>query len=54
VIWMYNNPAPVMAAGAAGTLAFTGGNVVWSVLAGFALIAVGSAISRMLPRRSDR
>lgn len=51
---MYNNPTPVMAAGTAGTLAFTGANVVWSVLAGFALIAAGSAINRMRPRRSDR
>lgn len=54
VTFMYSNPTPVMAAGAAGALAFTGSNVMWSILASFALIAAGSAINRMLPRRADR
>lgn len=51
---MYNNPTPVIAAGAVGSsLAFTGTNTVWSVLAGFALIAAGSALWRIVPRRED-
>lgn len=48
---MYNNPTPAMAAGATGTLAFTGANVIWWVLAAFALIAAGSALARIAPRR---
>lgn len=48
---MYNNPTPVIAAGAAGTLAVTGSNVLWSVLAGFALLAAGSALKRIAPRK---
>jgi len=48
---MYNNPSPVLAAGTAGALAFTGANVVWLVLASFAMLAAGTAMSRIMPRR---
>jgi len=48
---MYSNPTPVVAAGSAGTLAFTGSNMIWFVLAGFALIAAGTALARVIPRR---
>jgi hypothetical protein len=34
-----------------GTLAYTGLNVVWLALAGFALIAAGMAVLRTVPRR---
>lgn len=47
---MYSNPSPAIAAGAVGTLAFTGANPVWTILAGFALLAAGSAIARIAPR----
>jgi hypothetical protein len=49
---MYNNPTPVVAAGTAGALAYTGANVVWFALAAFALIAAGTALTRIMPRRS--
>ncbi|MEO8518446.1 MAG: hypothetical protein ABI438_04645 [Dermatophilaceae bacterium] len=49
---MYNNVAgSAVAAGSVGTLAFTGANTVWFALAGFALIAAGTALARMVPRR---
>jgi hypothetical protein len=41
----------VAAVAAAGTLPFTGLNLIWVLLAGFALIAAGTAIMRMIPRR---
>ena len=49
---MYNN-AGTTAAG--GGLAMTGltGNVLWLFLAGFALIALGLALVRTLPRRES-
>ena len=47
---MYSNPSPAIAAGAVGTLALTGANPVWTILAGFALLAAGSAIARIAPR----
>lgn len=52
---MYNNPTSVIAAGAtgAGALAYTGANVLWTVLAGFAFIAAGSALARVVPRREQ-
>jgi hypothetical protein len=50
-VTMYNNPTSVIAAGSAGTLAFTGANAIWLVLAGFALIAAGTALARVVPRR---
>ncbi|MGD6980393.1 MULTISPECIES: hypothetical protein [Citricoccus] len=51
---MYDNPSVPMAAGlAAGTggLAMTGADVFWFVLAAFALLALGMAILRIVPRR---
>jgi hypothetical protein len=47
---MYNNPA---ALGTAGGLAMTGltGNPIWLFLAVFAMIALGLAILRTVPRR---
>jgi hypothetical protein len=47
---MYNN-ASVMSAG--GFLAMTGltGNPIWAFLAAFALIALGLAVLRTIPRR---
>lgn len=50
---MYNNPSPVLAAGTAGALAFTGANVLWLVLAAFAMLAVGTAMARIAPRRQQ-
>jgi LPXTG-motif cell wall-anchored protein len=32
-------------------LPFTGSNLLWAVLAGFALLAVGLALRRIFPRR---
>ena len=47
---MYNNPSAAGAAGiGAATLPYTGIDAIWLMLAGFALIAAGSAIMRMLP-----
>lgn len=49
---MYNNPSSPLAAGVgSGALAYTGaGDFFWAGLAGFALLATGMAISRMVPR----
>ena len=47
---MYNNPSAAGAAGiGAATLPYTGIDAIWLTLAGFALVAAGSAILRMLP-----
>ncbi|HVT21071.1 MAG TPA: hypothetical protein VHE57_06770 [Mycobacteriales bacterium] len=49
---MYNHGG-VLGTGAAtgATLPFTGLNTMWLVLAAFALLAVGTAILRLVPRR---
>lgn len=49
---MYNNPTSPLAAGVgSGALAYTGaGDFFWAGLAGFALLATGMAIARMVPR----
>lgn len=49
---MYNNPSSPMAAGiGSGALAYTGaGDIFWVGLAGFALLAAGMAVARMVPR----
>jgi hypothetical protein len=39
-----------VAVGGAG-LAATGANLMWVVLAGFALVGAGSALLRLIPRR---
>jgi 4-hydroxybenzoate polyprenyltransferase len=53
VILMYNSPAAVSAAsaGALGGLAATGLNVIWLLLAAFALLGAGMALMRLVPRR---
>ena len=48
---MYNHGGVAGSAAAAGALPFTGLNVVWMLLAAFALIAAGSALMRLVPRR---
>jgi hypothetical protein len=49
---MYNNAAPTVAGGG---LAMTGltGSLVWLLLAGFALVAMGLALMRTMPRRES-
>ncbi len=52
---MYNNVSSAAGTGAAasgGALALTGASVLWLLLGAFALIAVGTAIARIVPRRS--
>jgi hypothetical protein len=50
---MYNNVATSAGAGTgAGMLAMTGSNSLWLALAAFALIAAGTAIMRIVPRRT--
>lgn len=52
---MYQNAGMAAGAGTAGGLAMTGTNPLWIVLAGFALLAAGSAFARVMPkfRRSE-
>jgi hypothetical protein len=47
---MYGTTTTTAAAAGASTLPFTGANVLWAVLAGFAFLAVGLALRRMFPR----
>lgn len=49
---MYQKAGVVMAAGTTTGPAATGANALWLVLAGFALIAAGSALARIAPRPS--
>jgi hypothetical protein len=49
---MYNNPSASLAAGGTGSvLAYTGFNSLWVALAAFAVIAVGTALLRIVPRK---
>ncbi len=49
---MYNNVGGLAAGtGAVGGLAATGLNVMWLLLAAFALLGAGMAIMRLVPRR---
>jgi hypothetical protein len=49
---MYQSSASIGGAvGTSGLLAYTGANVLWAVLAGFAMLAAGSALMRIVPRR---
>jgi LPXTG-motif cell wall-anchored protein len=48
---MYHHAGTVGTAAAAGALPFTGFNAIWFVLAGFALLAAGTSLLRMVPRR---
>ncbi|MGV9300268.1 hypothetical protein [Amycolatopsis sp. NPDC003676] len=47
---MYQKIGAASAAGVTGGLAFTGVNTLWLLLAGFALLAAGTALLRILPR----
>ncbi|HVW40215.1 MAG TPA: hypothetical protein VHC18_02590 [Amycolatopsis sp.] len=46
---MYQKIGAATAAGATTGLAYTGVNVLWLVLAGFALLATGAALLRIAP-----
>jgi hypothetical protein len=48
---MYQKAGIAVAAGTTGGLAMTGANVLWLVLAGFALLAAGTAVARIAPKR---
>ena len=47
---MYQKVSASVATGATGGLAYTGVNILWALLAGFALIAAGAALARIAPR----
>ncbi|GMA21405.1 hypothetical protein MM440_02750 [Arsenicicoccus piscis] len=46
---MYNNPAPVFAAGTAGGLTYAGFDNLYYAMGTFALIAAFSAVKRVAP-----
>ncbi|MGW4484492.1 hypothetical protein ACWEOE_11695 [Amycolatopsis sp. NPDC004368] len=46
---MYQKIGAASAAGVTGGLAYTGVSVLWLVLAGFALLAAGVALTRIVP-----
>lgn len=49
---MYNHGGVLGAGGAAGaSLPFTGLNSLWMVLTAFALLSVGTAVLRVVPKR---
>ena len=49
---MYDNPSASLAAGGTGSvLAYTGFDSLWLALAAFAVIAIGTALMRIVPRR---
>jgi len=47
---MYHKAVVAGSAGAAGALPFTGLNVMWFAVAGFALLMTAGAIWRIVPR----
>lgn len=47
---MYNNPAPIAGAGGLAATGITG-NMLWLILAAFALIAMGLSVLRTIPKR---
>lgn len=52
---MYSNPGGVLAAtGASGVIIGGMTGLMWLALAGFALLATGLAIWRIIPRRRSR
>lgn len=51
---MYQKAGAALTAGTAGTLAYTGMSAFWYVLAGFALLAAGTALMRIVPRRAAK
>ncbi|MCH8612914.1 hypothetical protein [Arsenicicoccus dermatophilus] len=46
---MYNNPAPVFAAGVTGGLTYAGFENLYYAMGAFALVAAASAVKRMVP-----
>lgn len=48
---MYSHSAAGMSS-AGGVLAFTGSHDIWLALGAFALIAAGSALNRLVPRKA--
>lgn len=48
---MYDKAVAGLAGSSTGVLAFTGVNILFAVLAGFAMIAAGAALMRIVPRR---
>lgn len=52
---MYNDTTAPIAAGVAGsgTLAMTGAEPLWVVLTGFAMLALGLAIKRIVPTKRE-
>ena len=48
---MYNHSGVLGAGAATGSLAFTGFNAIWLVLASFALMTAGTALLRIIPKR---
>lgn len=52
---MYNDATAPIAAGVAGsgTLAMTGAEPLWVVLSGFALLALGLAVKRIVPMKQE-
>ncbi|WP_436775786.1 hypothetical protein [Yinghuangia sp. YIM S09857] len=51
---MYNASTGVAAGGTAGSLAATGVNVVWALVAAFTLFSAGLALKRIAPARKSR
>ena len=48
---MYNNPGAAAGGGVLAATGLAGGNFLWAFLAAFALIALGTAVLRTIPRR---
>lgn len=48
---MYNQAGVLGLTTAAGVLPFTGVNIVWLIVAGFAVVTAGTALLRLVPRR---
>lgn len=50
---MYNNPTAVAGGGALAATGLLSGNLLWAFLAAFAMIALGMAVMRTIPRREQ-
>ncbi|AWY06093.1 hypothetical protein SEA_FIREMAN_84 [Microbacterium phage Fireman] len=50
---MYNDATSATALAATGGGLLAGANGIWWLLAAFALIATGSALARIVPRKQD-
>ncbi len=48
---MYNNTGAAAGGGALAATGLAGGNLMWMFLAAFAMIALGMAVMRTIPRR---